>query len=269
MDERYFYSIASGSKGNCALYVSQGTAVLIDLGVSERALGKALQSVGLSADQLAGVLLTHEHTDHVKGLKTFAKKHRVPVYAPREVAERLAQDVPEAAHALRPFVSTEGFSLGRLQVESFRTPHDAAESVGYVLHSMQGTLGYATDLGFVTGPVRQALMGCDAVVLESNHDPILLETGPYPYPLRQRVAGPGGHLSNQDCAALAVELVQNGTNALFLAHLSEQNNTPVTALRETQQTLREYGLACELYVLGQAPMAVPVALGREAQACCM
>ena len=269
MKERYYYSIASGSGGNCSLYVSGGTAVLFDLGVSVRRLRQALGTLGMDVPDLAGVLITHEHIDHVKGLATFVKKYDVAVYATGPTARELVRKTPPASDKLRPFFGGEAFPVGGLSVQSFLTPHDAAESVGYVLRGTEGALGFATDLGFMPSQVKKQLTGCDTVVLESNHDPVMLQNGPYPWPLQQRVGGAQGHLSNPDCAACAAELAQAGTRTLILAHLSEHNNTPVTAFRETRRALDQCGAACELYVAPKDAMEAPVLLDAEGRVCCL
>lgn len=270
MKKRYYYSIASGSSGNCGLYVNGGTAVLFDLGVSVRRLRQALGTLELDVPDLAGVLITHEHIDHVKGLATFVKKYDVPLFATRPTAEALAHKTPCAAGKLHPFFGGESFELGGLSVQSFLTPHDAAESVGYVLRDDRYSLGFATDLGFMPSQVKQKLLGCDAVVLESNHDPVMLQNGPYPWPLKQRVGGAQGHLSNPDCAACATELAQGGTRTLILAHLSEHNNTPLTAYRETRQALDGCGAACDVYIAPKDAMEEPILLPvAEERVCCL
>ena len=266
MAERYYYSIASGSSGNCGLYMAEGTAILLDLGVSLRKITTALAAVGLSLADIDAVLLTHEHIDHVKGLAMFLKKSDAPVYASRGTAAALADKDPACAARLRAFAGGAAFSVGAVAVQSFETPHDAADSVGYVLACGESRFGYATDLGFIPRDVAAQLHGCAAVVLESNHDPHMLQAGPYPYALKLRVAGPAGHLSNPDCAAFAAELVKTGTRTLILAHLSEKNNIPELALQQTRAALR--GLPpCEVIVAPRERMAQPLAWGEEADEC--
>lgn len=269
MEQRYYYSIASGSSGNCGLYVAGATAVLIDLGVSVRALRQALAALELDIQDLTGVLITHEHTDHIKGLATFVKKYNIPLYASQDTAEALICKTPAAADRLQPFCSGAVFELDGLRVHSFGTPHDAADSVGYILEDGTVQFGFATDLGFVPDAVQRQLMRCDAVVLESNHDPFMLQAGPYPWPLKQRVSGPRGHLSNPDCAVCATALAKSGVHTLILAHLSEHNNTPVTAFRETRRALDAAGADCALHVAPRGPMESPVRLDTEARACCL
>ncbi len=264
MKECYYYSIGSGSSGNCGLYVCGNTAVLIDLGVSVRRLTAALRRRGLEIDSLAGVLITHEHQDHIKGLATYVKKHRAPLYASRGAAEAIVRKVPAAAELLHPFWGGETFTLGGLQIESFLTPHDSPESVGYLIRGGGEVFGYATDLGFMPAAIRSRLIGCGTVVLESNHDLTMLETGPYPYILKQRVGGPRGHLSNVDCAACAAALVRSGTKTLILAHLSEENNTPALARQETERAIAGLG-RCKVFVAPKDEMDEPVWLSEEGQ----
>lgn len=266
MAERYYYSIASGSSGNCGLYRAAGTAILIDLGVSLRKITTGLAAVGLGLADLSAVLLTHEHIDHVKGLPMFLKKSRVPVFASRGTVEALARKDLQSAERLNAFDSGDTFWVRDVDVTSFATPHDAADSVGYILAQGGSRFGFATDLGFVPRDAAELLRGCETVVLESNHDPHMLQVGPYPYPLKMRVAGPAGHLSNPDCAVFAADLVKNGTRTIILAHLSEKNNIPVLALQQTRAALR--GLpACEVVVAPREHMDAPVRWGEEEAAC--
>lgn len=259
MTQRFYYSIASGSSGNCGLYMCGSTAILIDLGVSLRKITTALHEVSLSLDRIAGVVITHDHTDHIKGLPMFLKKSQAPVYASAEtaLALHLKQTAPEGR--LTTFEPGERFGIGEIGVTPFDTPHDAAGSVGYILSNGDTRFGFATDLGFVPGEIADQLRGCDAVVLESNHDPHMLAAGPYPYMLKQRVGGPRGHLSNPDCAICAAELVKSGTRTLILAHLSEHNNMPALALQQTQLALK--GLApCAVYIAPRERMDAPIVL---------
>ena len=203
MAEHFYYSIASGSSGNCGLYVSDGTAVLIDVGVSLRKLTAALAAFDMKPGELDALIITHEHIDHVKGLAMFLKKTEVPVFVSRGTAAALTAKEPAFEGRLTAFESGDAFRVGETTVRSFATPHDAADSVGYILENGRHRFGFATDLGFVPQSAAALLRGCETVVLESNHDPHMLQAGPYPYALKQRVAGPNGHLSNPDCAVFA------------------------------------------------------------------
>ena len=266
MAEHFYYSIASGSSGNCGLYVSDGTAVLIDVGVSLRKLTAALTAFDMKPGELDALIITHEHIDHVKGLAMFLKKTEVPVFASRGTAAALTAKEPAFEGRLTAFESGDAFCVGETTVRSFATPHDAADSVGYILENGRRRFGFATDLGFVPQSAAALLRGCETVVLESNHDPHMLQAGPYPYALKQRVAGPNGHLSNPDCAVFAAFLADNGTRKLVLAHLSEKNNMPALALQQTKNALRGRE-GCTVCVAPRDCMESPVVLGEEETAC--
>ena len=223
MAEHFYYSIASGSSGNCGLYMADGTAILIDLGVSLRRITTALKALSLTLEDISAV---------------------------------------EYADRLNVFDSGERFWVRDVDVVPFPTPHDAAESTGYIFEHGGSRFGFATDLGFVPRDAAEFLRGCEMVVLESNHDPHMLQAGPYPYSLKMRVAGPSGHLSNPDCAVFAADLVKSGTRTLVLAHLSEKNNMPELARQQTLSALR--GLpACEVLVAPKEHMEHPVSFGEE------
>ena len=262
----FYYSVASGSSGNCAVWRAGKTAILIDMGVSVRALDKALKEIDMRMEDLSAVLLTHEHTDHIKGLATFTKKYDLPVYASFGTAAAILQKLPRAQKNLRTFAGGESFAVDGLQVQSVPIPHDAAEPVAYRIAGGGHQLGYATDIGHMTDDLKDMITGCDTVVLESNHDVDMLRRGPYPMYLKQRIFGQYGHLSNDDCARNAAELAQTGTKRLVLAHLSDKNNDPLTALRCTQRVLT--GTACELHVAPRGPMEQPLVLPAEEELQC-
>lgn len=261
----FYYSVASGSSGNCAVWNVGQTTVLIDLGVSVRALNKALHDIDMEISDLSAVLLTHEHTDHIKGLATFVKKYDLPVYATFGTAAAILQKLPQAEKNLRTFAGGEQFDIDRLHVQSMPTPHDAADPVAYRIDGGGYQLGYVTDVGFLPDDVQNTISGCDTVVLESNHDVDMLRTGPYPMYLKQRIRGKYGHLSNEDCAQGAAALAQTGTKRLVLAHLSDKNNNPLVALRCTQRALR--GTDCQLYVAARGAMEQPICLTEEERQC--
>lgn len=261
----FYYSVASGSSGNCAVWNVGQTTVLIDLGVSVRALNKALHDIDMEISDLSAVLLTHEHTDHIKGLATFVKKYDLPVYATFGTAAAILQKLPQAEKNLRTFAGGEQFDIDRLHVQSMPTPHDAADPVAYRIDGGGYQLGYVTDVGFLPDDIQDTISGCDTVVLESNHDVDMLRTGPYPMYLKQRIRGNYGHLSNEDCAQGAAALAQTGTKRLVLAHLSDKNNNPLVALRCTQRALR--GTDCQLYVAARGAMEQPIWLTEEERQC--
>lgn len=234
-------TFASGSTGNCALVSGGGTHVLIDAGLSFLKLKTFLRDVGLLPEDLSGVLITHEHNDHTKGLSTLLKRTSLPLYAPRRVSVELWRRLPETDGCVQVIPVGETFLLGRLSVTAFETPHDTPQSVGYRISDGTSTVGVCTDLGHVPETVRQALLGVDAALIECNHDITRLKLGPYPVSLKRRILSDRGHLSNEACARWAVDLAAHGTGALVLGHISQESNTPKLALKVVGEALQEAG----------------------------
>lgn len=221
--------LASGSEGNCLLVEGGRVRLLVDAGISTRRITAALGELGLSPADMSGVLLTHEHTDHTAGLATLTKRYQLPLYASGGTARALCGRICGAAEVLRVIPRKGTFFMGDVQVTVFPTSHDAAESVDYRFDLDGAALGVLTDTGCVTPEAEQALCGVGLLVLESNHDVEWLMSGPYPYYLKQRIAGAQGHLSNEAAGAFARQLAQRGTRQFVLAHLSRENNTPERA----------------------------------------
>lgn len=243
--------LASGSRGNAALVYTGTTGVLLDCGISARQVRLRMEAAGLSHVRIEAVALTHEHADHVAGVRVLARALRVPVLATHGTLDALAgllADVPEVG-SLRP---GETIALGRLSLLPFCSSHDAAEPVGYRVTFPSGrTLGYLSDTGVVSGECAEALGGCDVLAIESNHDVDMLEQGPYPAFLKQRIRSTVGHLSNDDAAAALVALAHDGLHTVVGLHLSEQNNTPRAARSALAQARDRLGLACEIVAASQ------------------
>jgi len=235
------YTLASGSTGNCTLVRDEDTAVLIDAGISAKRIVSALSDLGLFPEQLSGILITHEHTDHVCGLKTLIKHHEIPIFAPRTVANHLCWSIAGVDDYLTILPPGQDYSVGRLKVLPFRTPHDTPESVGYRLTG-SGVFGFCTDFGHVTDEVLEGLRGVDAALIEANHDIEMLRNGPYPAMLKRRILSDNGHLSNDACGVLAKLLYRDGTRKLLLGHLSRENNLPLLARRSVLAALSEDGI---------------------------
>ena len=226
------YTLYSGSSGNSTFIRVGDTAILIDAGRNAKALRTALGEIGEDISNINAIFITHEHSDHISALEVIAKKNDIPIYVTRQSALKFAAD---SSVRLRLVEENAVFDedIGEMRISSFPTSHDSIMSVGYKIEFTDGdracSVGYATDTGYVSDEIKSALLGCEAVILECNHDVDMLMQGPYPRELKRRVASNRGHLSNDACAAFSLDLVQNGTRAIMLAHLSRENNEPALA----------------------------------------
>jgi phosphoribosyl 1,2-cyclic phosphodiesterase len=219
--------LASSSAGNCVLVATARTRVLIDAGICRREVKKRLAAVGEDLDGIDAILLTHEHSDHISGLCAVMKRPqngRVPVYLTHGTADGIEWD--ESAPVLERFQAGSRFTVGDFDVSSFTIPHDAADPVGFALQAEGIKVSIATDLGYVTDSLRVHLRGSDIVILESNHDLEMLRVGPYPWPVKQRVMGRRGHLSNEVAADFIQNDLDTTVSTLVLGHISEHNNHP-------------------------------------------
>jgi len=233
-----FASLGSGSKGNATLVEAGDTRVLIDCGFSCLEVEKRLARLSLQATDLDAILVTHEHSDHIAGVARLSRRYRLPVWmtAGTEAAHKggeLAQCSCINSH--------QAFSIGDLQVQPFPVPHDAREPCQFVFSDARRRLGLLTDVGSLTAHMLQALDGLDALILECNHDPDMLANGPYPLRLKQRVAGPYGHLSNQQASEIISKINIDRLQHLVAAHLSEKNNQPQLALGSLAAVVGERG----------------------------
>lgn len=234
------HTLSSSSKGNCALIIDGDDAILIDAGISARAITSALAGFGLRPEELSGILVTHEHTDHVRGLATLIKRPLAPIFAPRTVANHLRWSIAGVDDFIVELPLMEETMVGGLSVFPFPTPHDTPQSVGYRITGSR-ILGFCTDCGHVTEDMLRGLAGADAAVIEANHDPRLLMDGPYPPLLKRRILSDRGHLSNEACGRLALSLARGGARNIVLAHLSLENNTPALALEAVTSALSAGG----------------------------
>lgn len=268
-----FTTLASGSTGNAALVSCGETHILLDAGISAKRISASLRALGVIPHQLSAILITHEHSDHVAGLRVLAKKAGAPIYATGPTCRALYNRniCNEIADLTRAMEAGTGVQIGSLWVESFPTPHDAACSVGWSIAGEGGRMALCTDLGHVTGEVRRAVDGCGLLVCETNHDEDMLRAGPYPYYLKRRILGDFGHLSNEAGAELAAFAVERGAKTVVLAHLSRTNNTPVLAYETVSRRLRAMDCDPERDVaLSVAPadiMGPTLSPGREAAVC--
>ena len=235
--------LASGSRGNTAIIESSSAHILVDAGISCRETFKRLKSLGRNPREISAILITHEHSDHVYGLATLAKKLDVPVFMTGATHQAWARALRDEAGELPQMAKLELFSAGRsfqigdITVTPFTIPHDAADPVGFTFRAEGTKIGIATDLGYMPPSVRDHLRGCDVLMIESNHDLEMLRVGPYPWSVKQRVMSRVGHLSNESLAQFFAEYYDGGASYIVLAHLSEQNNHPGIALRAAENAL--------------------------------
>lgn len=235
-----FCALFSSSSGNCSYLASGDTALLVDCGKNCKAILSAMASRELEPELIRGIFITHEHSDHISGLRVLAGKLGCPVYAPPPLLEYLERHADLKPGTRLIPVEEQGVAVGTCYVHAFHTPHDSIWSVGYQIHTCdERTVGIATDLGHLSQEVMEHITGCDLVMLESNYDKRLLQISSYPYLLKRRIAGPKGHLCNDDCAGILPQLVKQRTTRLILAHLSQENNSPEVARRTALQALTE------------------------------
>ncbi|MGM9647088.1 MAG: MBL fold metallo-hydrolase [Eubacteriales bacterium] len=240
------WTLSSGSSGNCCWIKHGKCEFLIDAGISRRAIASALRALGSDLSRLSAVFVTHEHSDHVKGLPMLAKYEHLPIHAVTETADQLIRVDPACIVPHAPLFSVE---LSReVKVDSFVTPHDSRASVGYVVTVGQRKFALATDMGMCAKSVADTLTGCEAVILEANYDADMLRSGPYPIYLQERIAARTGHLDNRDSAKMAAYLALNGTRRVLLAHLSQENNTPAKALETVTGYLSAHKIELDVAV---------------------
>ena len=238
-----FLTFASSSAGNASLLTCGDVHLLIDAGISCRRIRAGLQALGLDLEDLSGLCLTHVHGDHISGLATLMKRRPLPIHCTTDAGRYLAGRFPLAR--LVPFASGSRFQIGDCSVTSIPTSHDSPGTTGFRFDWQSHSLGYLTDTGYI--PQRaQELLGTEILVLEANHDVERLLSGPYPYPLKERVLGRFGHLSNEAAAAFARDAALAGTRDIILAHLSQKNNTPQLALEAVGAALAKIGYSGRL-----------------------
>lgn len=227
-----FVSIASGSSGNCVYAGTENTHLLIDAGISAKRIEKGLFEVGLKPGEVSGICITHEHSDHVKGLGVLARKYEIPVFgtAPTLKAIQNMKSLGEyPKELLHPIMPDVDFTVGDIVIKPFHIDHDAADPVAYRIQAENKSIAIATDLGHFNQYTIDHLLDLDAVLIESNHDKRMLETGPYPYYLKRRILGDFGHLSNENAGRLLNYILNDRLKHILLGHLSQENNLPELA----------------------------------------
>ena len=240
-----FKVLASGSKGNCTIVLCDNTKLIIDMGISYLTLKRSLEENSLSLLDFSGILITHCHTDHIRGLSSVLRNTKLNVYIPKEMYESLKEYV----ELDRCIFIEDNFSIGDIQIELIHTSHDAPYSVGYIINYLDKSIVYVTDTGYINRKYLSKMINKDAYIIESNHDEYMLMNGPYPEFLKNRVKSDSGHLSNKTTALYLNKIIGDKTKTIVLAHLSEKNNTEEKALEAI--TEREIDKKTEVYIARQ------------------
>ncbi len=239
------YSLGSGSKGNCMVVTNGKNSVMIDAGLSARVMMSKLSQIGIQPHELDAVLVTHEHSDHIRSVGDIAAV--APVYSHAETLEVIGKSV-SLPYKRTMEIDEKGFSLGSMDVFPFRVSHDAVYPLGYVIKDENDSVCYMTDTGFVSKGMMRIALGCKKIILESNHDKEMLLRGDYPEYLKRRILSDTGHLCNEESALTCADLVKGGAEKVLLAHLSENNNLSELAYWTTRSYLSKCGIGREVTV---------------------
>lgn len=252
-----FCPLASGSKGNSIYVGTKDTKILIDAGISAKMILEKLSEIDVDLEEIDAVVISHEHTDHIKGIAGLCKKLDVPVFANRDTAKGIFQTFPQALK-FKIFSTGETFTFGDIEIRPFSVQHDTLDPVAFTLKMGQTKIGICTDLGFVTTLVRTELQQCDYLMVEANHEPSMVHASSRPNVYKQRVLSRQGHLSNEECAKLLVDVYHPGLKHVFLAHLSSECNNPELALQTVEKKLSEHGLRASLSIAHQDQVSLPI-----------
>lgn len=234
-----FCPLFSGSSGNSIFVSENDTNILIDAGMPGKSIDKELSDIGISPKTIDGIFITHEHSDHIKGVGVLSRKYDIPVYAPSLTWEAMNGKIGAIKEKNIKIVDEKYTEIKNLIVENFSISHDAVCPRGYKVHGRSKKACVATDLGYFSAEVKKALEDSDIILLESNHDIEMVKFGPYPYPLKQRILSSIGHLSNEDCGRAIVEILKDKYKTIYLGHLSNTNNYPELAYETVASVLRE------------------------------
>lgn len=232
----------SGSSGNAILIRSEHTKILIDAGVSGKRIQEALLSIGENIQDIKGILITHEHSDHIQSAGVLSRKYDIPIYATQPTWAACCNKLGTVQTRFTKVISKTDFYIDDLLIEPYEIPHDAADPVGYCVSHGTKKVAVATDLGHFSKSVEYRLHSCDLVLLEANHDIEMLSVGRYPYSLKQRIKSRHGHLSNDDAADAAVKLAAAGVSSILLGHLSKENNLEHLAYKTVTDALMAQGI---------------------------
>lgn len=245
-----FCPLASGSKGNCIYLGTKNTKILIDAGLSGKAIIARLAQINVDIADIDAILITHEHSDHIQGLKVLAYKYGIPVFANQETAKGIVETFHDCPK-FKIFSTGETFEYGDLEIHPFSIQHDTRDPVAFTIRLNDLKLGFCTDLGFVTSLVQTKLQQCDYLYVEANHQPSMVHASARPMVYKQRVLGRSGHLSNEACGQLLCQVYHPKLKHVHLAHLSSECNSPETALTVINELLASKGIAIDIGIAHQ------------------
>jgi phosphoribosyl 1,2-cyclic phosphodiesterase len=237
------YSLCSGSQGNSTYIECRDTAILIDAGCSAKKIKTLLKENALDIDKIKSIFITHEHIDHIRGLRILALNYGMKVYLSAGTMTALIEKEVLNSKILCEVIPSSGIEIGDLLIKPFHTSHDSIESLGYIVVTPnQRKIAFATDMGYISSEVEDSINGSDVLFIESNHDVGMLKNGPYPYFLKRRILSNKGHLSNEACAKALPKFVKSGATRIVLSHLSEKNNIPLLAYKTATAGLSSNGM---------------------------
>jgi phosphoribosyl 1,2-cyclic phosphodiesterase len=235
-----FCSLASGSSGNCQYIATEEFRVLLDVGLAGKRIVQGLESIGENAEKINGILVTHEHSDHIKGIGILSRRFNIPIYANTKTWEVMRNKIGVVQEEnIRYFETGKPFEIGDISIKAFPISHDAVEPVAFSFHHDKAKISIATDLGYVSDEIKEEIQDADFLVLESNHDVNMLKMGSYPWYLKKRILGDHGHISNDTAGSVLADMVEsNGSlRHVLLAHLSKENNFPELAFETVKEIL--------------------------------
>ena len=252
-----FCPLASGSKGNCTYFGTKNTRVLIDAGISEKKINAYLTTLGVSLSDIDAILITHEHSDHIKGLETLALRYKIPIFANADTAKAI-HDSFDKRHKFKIFSTGETFEFGDIEVHPFSIQHDTLDPVAFTIRTDNLKCGFCTDLGFVTTLVKNNLKECDYLYIEANHEPSMVHSSHRPQVYKQRVLSRQGHISNGECAQLLTDIFTPKLKHIHLAHLSQECNSPELALKIIQEKLLSHNFQTNVSIALQNALSHPI-----------
>jgi phosphoribosyl 1,2-cyclic phosphodiesterase len=251
----FIYTVGSGSSGNSAILSFGGKLFIHDFGVSTARVRKALNNLGYGFDDVSAVLITHDHSDHISGLRTLCKYYDLPIVASGPTIEGVVKTLKRPFDHFYEIKQKDELRIGDIAISSYPSSHDAKGSINFIFKAGNKKFSCITDSGYISEDIGKAALGSDLLMIESNHDEQMLKDGPYPPYLKKRIAGNKGHLSNRQCSEYLIDSIKNGTTIVLLAHLSQHNNTPAIAYKTNYKLIRDNGLDAKLVTAPVLEMA--------------